>query len=453
MAQEAAEHVRSSEEGAVGRRRAAQHQVVAPSRADMGPVHLELLRHEALPPGRVVELFALADGLPPGARRHDVDLDHARIGRDPELADPRIHGRRIALELDRKRELRSDVLDGRDELDEGLEASERRQEDLQLTAAGLDAERASDDPVGRLLIARRLESVRHCPDLRGTRCEVGGPLLPLASRLHSRTTRLAVPSIPPSEREVLARGQGGALDIGVELEGDRAIVLGDPGERIERESVAHRRVARDQVAALRAYEPLARSPLSFMLERQDPSDDPIESLVEDAGQPLPLDRIVEMRLQRVDVRGQTPFPPEVIPDVFVRIQQSEAAEPQPLAESPTEARGLVGVMTVVPPRLGEERIVAPERLSILAIEAGEGPSRQLLAGVPLSLTVLEQATGGPETLQAPGQPIRDLLLPAPERLGVPLGRIRVVRAHEGRLASDGQADVGLPQRLVDPVSE
>jgi hypothetical protein len=54
------------------------------------------------------------------------------------------------------------------------------------------------------------------------------------------------------------------------------------------------------------------------LQRQHVPDDSVEPLLEDPREPRALLFVLQLGLQRVDVHRQPPFPPEIVPDVFVR---------------------------------------------------------------------------------------------------------------------------------------
>jgi hypothetical protein len=60
----------------------------------------------------------------------DVDLDHARVGRDAETREARIGRRLVAFEHDRDRELLGRGLDRGDDLEVVLERHRRRHEEV-----------------------------------------------------------------------------------------------------------------------------------------------------------------------------------------------------------------------------------------------------------------------------------------------------------------------------------
>src|SRR2546428_3135267 len=86
----------------------------------------------------------------------------------------------------------------------------------------------------------------------------------------------------------------------------------DPRLRVERQPIAHRRVAGDQEAALIAQEPgptlpagrIARLHRLVAADRQHMADDLVEAFGEDLAQTRALQRVSETRIERVDVARQ-----------------------------------------------------------------------------------------------------------------------------------------------------
>ncbi len=167
-----------AQERAVGRRLAADHDMVAAAGADLTAVDQELAGVEARQPGLLVECLGDRDLLRPAVRGVDVDLDHAGVGGDLDHVEPRVGGRRIALEQHGHALLGRRLLDRRDELDELLRTLGRRHEDAQMSVARLDRHRGAHGtqlllhrhgPRRRLGLAARLQH-----RLVGRQCRMGG---------------------------------------------------------------------------------------------------------------------------------------------------------------------------------------------------------------------------------------------------------------------------------------
>ena len=130
-----------------------------------------------------------------------------------------------------------------------------------------------------------------------------------------------------------------------------------------------------------------------------------------------------------------------------------AVEREALGHRLHEALRIVGPVPVVDTALGDPAFVEPERLAVRAIDAAHRPARQLLSRIPLSLAVEDRTARRPASLQAAEQAVGDLFLPAADRFGVPLRRVGLLDADEGRLATDAQPDVAGLDLRVDRVAE
>ena len=150
------------------------------------------------------------------ARRVDVDLDDAGIGRHVEHPDARVARRRVALDHDRRADVSRRGLDGREQLDVILEPHQRRHEHVQVAVARLDAQRGLDHvPRRRRRAASAPRSALRCASVarRGS-----------ASRERERIDRIS-----------------GSTSSGRQVR-----------QRRERQPQAERRVARQQVERARA---------------------------------------------------------------------------------------------------------------------------------------------------------------------------------------------------------
>ena len=91
---EALEQIRPAQKRAVGRVQAAEHDVIAAAGAGVPAVEQIFVGAEAGLMRVLVEALVMIDGLAPGFRRMNIDLDDAGVGRDFEHVEPRI-GRRL----------------------------------------------------------------------------------------------------------------------------------------------------------------------------------------------------------------------------------------------------------------------------------------------------------------------------------------------------------------------
>ena len=136
--------------------------MVAAAGADLPPVDQELAGVEARQPRLLVERFGDRHLLLPAAGGMDVDLDHAGVGRHLDHVQPRVVGRRVALDQHRQVDLGRRVLDRGHELGELLGTLGRRHEDAELAVARLDRQRGAHRAQ---LLARRSRRRRR-PGLR-----------------------------------------------------------------------------------------------------------------------------------------------------------------------------------------------------------------------------------------------------------------------------------------------
>ncbi len=149
VAEQALEQIGPAQDRRFGRRRSAQHEVIAAAGAGVAPVDHELLRPEARRARLLVDDLGAFDEIGPVGRGMDVDLDHAGIGRDAEVQDARIAGRRIAFDEDRLGEFLGRVLERRHEVEIVLHPLGRRHEDMEMALARLEGHGGAHDPGGR----------------------------------------------------------------------------------------------------------------------------------------------------------------------------------------------------------------------------------------------------------------------------------------------------------------
>ena len=232
-----------------------------------------------------------------------------------------------------------------------------------LRVAQLDAQRAARDPAGRLLALRegvgRLRRRRH-RRMRAVRRAHARAFARPALALHrdaaalgeagAGMARVITPVLPA---QFGRRGQPGAWREQVLLDHVRVVGLVHPRQRIERQAVAHRRIAGGQVQPLVAHEPGAGDPLRrghahlpLALERQHVADHLVQPLREEAAQAGTLHLVIEPRLEGIDVDRQPALPPQVVPGVLVAWHHVFRVQAEACGQRIDEALG-VGVGVVV----------------------------------------------------------------------------------------------------------
>ena len=252
------------------------------------------------------------------------------------------------------------------------------------------------------------------------------------------------------------RGQGRARLRGVALDHVGVIALADPGQRVQRQAQAHRRIARHQVHALIAEEPGAGGPdragqahSGAGLQRQHIADFGVKLLREHAAQPCPFHLVVQFGIERIDIDRQPALAPQVVPGVFkaglhVLVGQAQLGG-QRANEVTGIACGVVGRLALV----GKEGGVVPDLLAVGAPIDVQRPARQLFAGVPLALAEMQKAAAAVLVAQLVRQRGRKAAFGRAQRVGVPLGGVAVVDGDKGRLAAHGQPHIAGHQFAVD----
>ena len=273
---QAAQQIRPAQDRTIRRRRAAENDVVAPAGADMPAIEHELLGAESGVASLVVQRFDVVDEIGPAGRGLDVHLDDARVRRDLERLDPGIEGGGVPFERDGHQQGFRGRLDQSDEFQVIVGSPQGRQKHVELTAARLDAERVAHDGVR----TARLIRMTIAADANADR------------RLSSPRLRQVATFFP----RVLLDDRG-------------TFRCGSPGERIERQPVAHRRVAGNQEQMLAAQRPAAAHPdiariAPFTAQWQDVAHDSIQALLEQARQAGALLGALEPAFQRIDVGRQ-----------------------------------------------------------------------------------------------------------------------------------------------------
>src|SRR5690606_16411310 len=101
----------------------------------------------------------------------------------------------------------------------------------------------------------------------------------------------------------------------------------------------------------------------------------------------------------------------------------------------------------------DQPFVAPHGLPVAPPEQREGPARQRLTGIPLALSVVDEATRGELLPEPSDQRIGLVPLGRADRIRIPFVTLEIIDGHESRLAAHGQAYVVLLQHRIDLVTQ
>ena len=440
---QAAQQVRTPQERAVRRRASAQQHMVPAPRARVPAVQIELLGAQTGQPGFLVQCRGVLDQILPTGRRVDVHLDHAGVGRDLDVVDPRIERRRVAFDHHRRLQGRRRVLDRRNQLQERFAAFQRRQEHVQLAVARLDAQRGPHDLAGLQTGRRRLRgpagSARLHLEVLDRRRVASHPGRRSGQRLAQfRRTRQR----PPRLQRVLRKLA------------DARVGARRQGDRLQRQTQSDGRIARDQHQPFRTHRPSAAAPPRtglppLVLQRQHATDRLVQTSLEHASQPRPFFRILQLGILRVHVDRQTVFAPQVISHILMGRQDASRIDAQPLAERFGERLGRVDRVASVVVQSRQQVLVAPQWLPVGSPVAAERPARQRFARIPLALPVMQHAARSEPFEQPPDQLVGQTPLVLAQRRRPPRIALHVVDRHKGRFAAHRQTHVAGGQMLVD----
>ena len=262
--EQAAQEIRPPQERRILRRRAAEHEVVAAAGADVTAVNHEFLGAQLTAACCVVEERGCFDELVPARARLHVDLDDPGIGRYLEIDQARIRRRLVAFNDDGLAERPGARFHRCDELEVILEGARRRHEHVEHAAALLGAHRGA---YGRGGLRLEQSCTWHTSEP-----------LPVASSAPAPAASCAPVPIASGEAASAASNAAAASDAAARVVGQRpyapvraparaaaaprnpawdrridkrVVRRPHPGQRIERQAIADRRIARDEIAASR----------------------------------------------------------------------------------------------------------------------------------------------------------------------------------------------------------
>ena len=104
-------------------------------------------------------------------------------------------------------------------------------------------------------------------------------------------------------------------------------------------------------------------------ERQHMAGDALEPLRVQAHEPRALERIIEPRVQWIDIDRQASLAPEVVEHVLVGRKDVPCIQAQSLGDPHEEGVGTLRGHVIIAPLIGDQRALAPDRLAVAAPEA------------------------------------------------------------------------------------
>ena len=193
--------------------------------------------------------------------------------------------------------------------------------------------------------------------------------------------------------------------------------------------------------------------LPACFERQHVATRLIQTREQQAGEPGALVGIGEIRLERIGVDRQRSFFLEQRRHVLVCGDDRLLGQTEPLRQLRHQraCRFELGIAARL--RIGEERLVLPQRLAVATPMNANCPPRQRLARIPLSLPVMQQRSGREVRLEPLEEPLGQHELGGPEGRDVPFGAFHVVDRHEGGLAALRQTHVVRDEIAIDALAQ
>ena len=340
-----AQQVRPAQDRRVGRSESPHDDVIAPAGAGMASIEHELLSAETCDARVFIETHRVADQFLPRKCRLKIHLDDPRIRRHFENAQPWIVGWRLAFDDHRQPGRPRRVFDDGDQFKVVRRVRNRRHENMQPSLAGFDTKRGAHDPRRRLLRLRRPVSDwwrrirQHRSGDVGLADTAGRASLPqrrirpaFPGEKRGIGTRLANPFpdgrvffSAPGKRRAGARGrltgQSRQMHHGrqrVSRDKVGIVFLPGPWERVQRQAQSHGRVPGCEIKRLLPHEPRPAHPSATRaLQRHGKAHLSGQTLLKEPPQPLALQFIFQIGLQRVHIGRQPALPPKVIIDVLV----------------------------------------------------------------------------------------------------------------------------------------
>ena len=202
-----------------------------------------------------------------------------------------------------------------------------------------------------------------------------------------------------------------------------------PADRVQRQPQTGRRLPLQQDDPATAQLPVGTGPAGIVLtpvQRQHPGGRDVGGLLEPGQQRRPgLCGIGEQVLGGLHGRAGRLAHRTQQPRQWVFVGRSHLGDGQ--AEAGCQFRDqavrsvIGGGLLAADPRVGQQRLVAPQRLPIPTPVEPNLPARQRFSGIPLALAALHQALRGPHRLQQTGQHRSPLAFVRSVGVGVPLG--------------------------------
>src|SRR5499433_1721956 len=238
---------------------------------------------------------------------------------------------------------------------------------------------------------------------------------------------------------------------------DVGIIRGfHPRQRIERQPITHGRIARDQITVLATQKPRFAVPASacgVSRHRQSITHDLLEASGEYPHQTLALEGIVNPGIKWIDVGGQAPLTPQKIKNVLVSREYMPRVEPQPFGDATEKSRSASLRRAIGSRFIRNERLMAPDRLTVGAPETVERPAWELFARIPFALAEMDQALHPVALAQTMIEIGGEPALVRSQRRGVPFFAVGIIDRYKRRLSTHRQSHIASREIGIHMVAE
>src|SRR5262249_20347380 len=148
-----------------------------------------------------------------------------------------------------------------------------------------------------------------------------------------------------------------------------------------------------------------------------------------------------------------PLTPQKIKNVLVSREYMPRVEPQPFGDATEKSRSASLRRAIGSRFIRNERLMAPDRLTVGAPETVERPAWELFARIPFALAEMDQALHPVALAQAMVEIGGEPALVRSQRRGVPFFAVGIIDRYKRRLASHRQSHVAGQEVSVDILAE
>ncbi len=166
-----------------------------------------------------------------------------------------------------------------------------------------------------------------------------------------------------------------------------------------------------------------------------------------------LQGIVKFVVERIDIRGKLALLQEVSKRVLVGVNNKFRSDLEPPSQFLGKVARRIHAEAIVAVDLRKQARVVPKGGTVSPPITREGPPWQRLAGIPLPLSIVEQAALAKFLAQAKQEFARHAFLSRSQRRRVPLFALHVVDGDERGFAAHRQAHITCDKLLVDALSQ